>query len=205
MNNRRVVGISGVARSGKDTFASILEAKLIARGKSVKRIALANPLKDDCGNFLRTKLNIDAHTQIPAEKLIIRPMLVWYGDAQRKLTNGRYWIEKANETMRLNPRDCYIIADIRYDAYEKDELYWLQKECGGQVCHVSRYYLQAGGARDFVQAPNDHERENDPKVRAKADFIVEWESVKGKTVEELALDESLNAHVDAFMQKFDIG
>ena len=203
-NKKLIIGIGGCARAGKDTFASILEAKLKANGRTVKKIALATPLKTDCVEFLANHLKIDAYTQVSSEKNLIRPMLVWYGDAQRKLTGGRYWIDKAASAIEAVPHDYYIITDVRYDFYEKDELYWLQTECRGVVCHVSRYYLEAGGVRDFVQPPNEHERENDPKIKAKANFVVEWESVEGKTVEELVLDKSLNAHVDAFMEKFNI-
>ena len=211
-----------MARAGKDTFALILEAKLRANGKTVKKIALATPLKEDCDNFLRTKLNISAYTQTADEKVLIRPMLVWYGDAQRKLTGGRYWIDKAQQEIDKSGYDYYIVTDVRYDFYEKDEIYWLQKECNGEVCHISRWtkeplwaevaippetevkrYLVKTTAK-FIPPANDHEALNDPKVKAKADFVVEWESVEGKTMDELVLDASLNAHVDEFMAKFNI-
>jgi len=202
--NKRVLGISGVARAGKDTFASILERKLYLNNRTVLKVSLAGPLKKDCAEFLASTIKIDASTQILAEKNLIRPLFVWYGDAQRKLTGGRYWIDKADSIIKHSEFDYYIVTDVRYDTYEKDELYWVQKELGGVVCHVSRYYPQPDGTKVFVLPPNDHERENDPKVKAKADFVVEWESVEGKNPEELALDESLNAHVGAFMTKFNI-
>ncbi len=219
MSNKRVIGLSGVARAGKDTFASILETKLVIAGKTVKKIALAAPLKKDCVDFLAKTLKIDAYTQVPEEKVLIRPMLVWYGDAQRKLTGGRYWINLADNAIKQSDYDYYIITDVRYDFYEKDEIYWLQHECNGTVAHVSRWTKKPfdenvkhmlkpeardGFFRNFVPPANDHERENDPKVKAKADFIVEWESVEGKTEAELILDPSLNAYVDAFMAKFNI-
>ena len=202
--NKRVIGLSGVARAGKDTFATILEAKLVSKGRRVLRIALAEPLKRDCKEFLSATLNVDAYSQIPADKNLIRPMFVWYGDAQRQKTNGRYWIDKADAKIKSTDYDYYIVTDVRYDAYERDELYWLQRELNGVVCHISRYHRLVDGIREFVLPPNDHERENDPKVKARANFVVEWESVNGKTVEELNVDPSLNAHVDAFMQKFNI-
>lgn len=201
MNQLRVIGLSGVARAGKDTFAAILEKKLIAKGKTVKKIALATPLKEDCDGFLQEKLGISGFTQVPDEKILIRPFLVWYGDAQRKRTGGRYWIDKATEEIKNSSSDYYIVTDVRYDAYEKDELYWLQREMNGIVCHVSRFTQEPTG-RVFVEPPNEHERINDPKVRAKADHCVEWESVKGLTMEEVLNAPSLNAHVDEFMTKF---
>ena len=82
---KNVIGLGGVARAGKDTFAAILEMKLQQAGKTVKKIALAAPLKQHCDKFLKDNLGISAFTQVSDEKIIIRPFLVWYGDAQRKI------------------------------------------------------------------------------------------------------------------------
>jgi hypothetical protein len=203
MNQKRVIGLSGVARAGKDTFAAILEKKLVEKGNTIKKIALADPLKKHCDPFLTERLGISAFTQVPEEKILIRPFLVWYGDAQRKRTHGRYWIEQANVTIEANDADYFIVTDVRYDAYEKDEIYWLQQERKGVVCHVSRFTPEPTG-RVFVEPANEHERINNPKVKAKADFVVEWESVKGLTMEEILNAPSLNAHVDEFIAKFNL-
>lgn len=219
MSNKRVIGIGGVARAGKDTFATILINKLEAAGKTVRRVALADPLKHHCNEFLVNNLGISGFTQIPEEKLIIRPFLVWYGGAQRTRTEGRYWIELASKTINQSKYDYYVITDIRYDVYQRDELYWLKTEWSGDLVHVSRWTknmlpesvldiakeFQSRGviknlySRDFVPPANDHERENDPKIKSASDFIVEWENVENKAVAELAEDESLIAHVDEFI------
>jgi hypothetical protein len=202
-SNKKVVGLSGVARSGKDTFASILTYKLQQAGKSVKRIALADPLKSDVNDFLMKNLGISAFTTIPEEKLIIRPMLVWYGDAQRKRTNGRYWIDIAKKTIDETNYDYYIITDIRYDVYEKDELYFLKNEVNGILCHISKFIMLGNPFQPdhklFVQPANDHEADNDPKINAAAHHIIKWEHVECKLPEDLLLDPQLNTHVDKFM------
>ncbi len=215
MNQKRVIGLSGVARAGKDTFASILENKLKAKGKSVLKIALATPLKADCDSFLQERLGVSAFTQVPEEKLLIRPMLVWYGDAQRKRTNGRYWIDKAQAIINGSSYDYYIVTDVRYAHYATDEIHWLKNECKGVVCHISRFETEEVDitshegitnreyVKKFIQPANDHEAENDPKVKALADYCVEWKHVKYLSPETmLPKDPSLNAHVDAFMEKF---
>lgn len=204
MNTKRIIGISGVARAGKDTFAAILEAKLQLNGKKVLKYALASPLKGACEKFLSEHFGMNVYTQVTSEKDTIRPFLVWYGDTKRKATEGRYFIDIATNTINVSDCDYVIVTDIRYDKYDRDELHWLQKECGGVLCHVSRYHLDSG-QRQFVMPPNSHERENDPKIKAKADFVVEWKSVEVSSPEELLVDASLNAHVDAFMEKFSIG
>lgn len=210
MINKKVIGVGGCARSGKDTFASILTYKLQQAGKSVKRIALADPLKADVNDFLMKNLGISAFTTIPEEKLIIRPMLVWYGDAQRKRTNGRYWIDLAKKTIDETNYDYYIITDIRYDVYEKDELYFLKNEVNGVLCHISKYTMLGNPFQPdhklFVQPANDHEQENDPKIKSAAHHVIAWEHVECKLPEDLLLDSQLNTHVDKFMniwiQKF---
>lgn len=213
--NKKVLGISGVARSGKDTFAAILTRNLQQAGKSVKRIALADPLKADVDGFLVKNLGVSAFSQIPEEKLLIRPMLVWYGDAQRKRTGGRYWIDLAKKAIEESNYDYYIITDVRYDVYEKDELYFLKNEVNGILCHISKYAIERTHdekdhwtmlEKKFVQPANDHEAANDPKIKAAAHHRIEWEDEGSMTQEELLFNPKLNEHVDKFMniwiQKF---
>lgn len=206
---KKVIGLGGVARAGKDTFASILTYKLQQTGKSVRRVAFAEPLKYQVDEFLVKNLNITAWTTSTEEKAIIRPMLVWYGDAQRKRTNGRYWIDLAKKTIDETNFDYYIVTDVRYNAYEKDELYFLKNEVNGTLCHISKYKLELGYdsvssilEKKFVQPANDHEALNDPKIKAAADHIVEWPD-EGKMDElELLFNPTLNQHVDEFVEKF---
>lgn len=205
MKLKKVIGLSGVARAGKDTFAAILMGKLFTAGYSVKKIALADPLKGDCDEFCLKYFGFSAFTQVPEEKLLIRPMLVWYGDAQRKRTNGRYWIDKAQQTIDNTDYDFYIVSDVRYCHYERDEIHWLKNECKGTVCHIrkwSREYhdLDNIGGRTFVPPANDHEALNDPKVRALADYQLEWEHIEVADPTKLVEEPSLIAHVDDFIR-----
>lgn len=201
-SNKKVVGLGGVARSGKDTFASILTYKLQQSGKSVKRVALAEPLKYQVDDFLVKNLGITAWSTSTEEKAIIRPMLVWYGDAQRKRTNGRYWIDLAKKTIDETNFDYYIITDVRYDAYEKDELYFLKNEVNGTLCHISKYVIDKNGDPKFVQPANDHEALNDPKIRNAADHIIEWPDEGQLNETELLFNPTLNEYVDRFVEKF---
>jgi len=211
-----VIGISGVARSGKDTFASILTNQLKAAGKSVEKFAFADTLKQDCDEFCKSHLGVSAFTSITEEKNLIRPMLVWFGDAKRKQTEGRYWVDIIDKKVKASNADFCLITDVRYDFYPVDEIDWVKKECGGLVCHVSRWNwvpFNAGNRwigdpdsmrneKRFVQPANDHEALNDPKVKAKSDFIVEWENVSNRTMQQLAVEPSLVAHVTDFITEF---
>lgn len=198
---KKVVGLGGVARAGKDTFAAILEKNILQAGKSVLKIALAAPLKQHCDGFLKNNLGISAYTSDPQEKLLIRPMLVWYGDVQRKRTNGRYWIDLAKKTIDETNFDYYIVTDVRYNAYEKDELYFLKNEVNGTLCHISKYTVD-GGKTTFVPPANDHEAINDPKIKNGSDYKVEWPHIdlEINTPEELIYNPTLNEYVEKFMQ-----
>lgn len=209
---KNVIGIGGVARSGKDTFAGILTLKLQQAGKTVRRVSFAEPLKTQVDDFLIKYLGITAFTPNTEEKTIIRPMLVWYGDAQRKRTNGRYWIDIAKKTIEETNYDYYIITDVRYSAYEKDELHFIKNEMNGKLCHVSKYnwvsqaqeHMGIQGYinyKSFVEPANDHEKENDPKIKSAADYIVEWPHVSDVKAEDLLWNPQLNDYVDEFIEK----
>lgn len=199
-----IIGISGVARSGKDTFASILTTQLKAVGKSVDKFAFADALKKDCDSFCKEKLGVSAFTQVPEEKLIIRPLLVWYGDAKRKQSNGRYWVDIIDNRLKESTADFCLVTDVRYDHYEKDEADWIKRERDGLLIHVSQFswtqlpttkVSQPQLIRQFVPPANDHEMLNDPKVAKKADVRVEWENVGKLSSDEMLASPVLNKHV----------
>jgi hypothetical protein len=213
MNSKQknVIGLGGVARSGKDTFAAILEMKLQQAGKTVKKIALAGPLKSHCDKFLSDNLGVSAFTQIPEEKILIRPFLVWYGDAQRKRTNGKFWTNLASQEIKNTDAEYCIITDIRYDFYQVDELQWVKDEWKGTLCHISKYVwrkevevspteLGKVKLKDYVQPANEHEQINDPKIKNAAHYCIEWPHVDDIKPENLLFDPILNEYVDSFIE-----
>lgn len=212
----KVLGVSGCATAGKDTFTDILVERLRLKNKTVKRIALAEPLKGFCDPFCKENLGISSFTQVPPEKILIRPFLVWFGDAKRKQTGGRFWIDKANEAVEKAESqniDYAIITDVRYAHYERDEVYWLKNERQGTLVHISRYDISTPTTtkvsnpsmeKIFIPPANDHEMINDPKVKKSADFIVEWPTLKIPRAELLKSPEMIK-YVDEFIAaKLDI-
>lgn len=213
MKNRIVIGIGGVARVGKNLFCDILTNKLIEKYKlSISSFSLALELKEDCRSFIKEKLNLDIYTENTQEKSEFRDMLVWYGDVMRKRTSGRYWIEKLQNKINTCNSDVIIVTDIRYDFYDKDEVYWIQKENNGILIHISKY-TYGFNANDrhvniktnkkiFVDPANSHEALNDPKLKKKADYLIEWEDVlysNNYNRKELLENTHLNYHVDEFI------
>ena len=91
----RLVGISGLARSGKDSIYLKCEPILKNMGYSVKRVAFADCLKSECDELLSKYTGISAFTENTEEKEIIRPLLVTYGThIRRKLNKNWYKIRR---------------------------------------------------------------------------------------------------------------
>lgn len=216
MNKQIFIGVGGVARAGKNLFCDLLVKQLKQQyNLNAQHFALAFELKMDCRLFIHEKLNIDVFTENTEEKKIFRDMLVWYGDAKRKQSNGRYWIDKLN--LRIGkefawgtpPIDVAIVSDIRYDFYENDEVDWIRKEKNGAFIHVSKYtsVLSTDGSavqvegesvnkeKIFTEPANSHEAVNDPKLQKKADYLLQWEDIgvgKNLTYAELLDNQYLN-------------
>ena len=177
-----VVGVSGVARSGKNLFCDMIAYELEQRGITSRQFALADALKADCEEFLKENCGLDVWTSDTKNKSLFRDFLVWYGDLKRKQTNGQYWIQKMNEAIAKSTKAVALISDVRYDAYERDELSWVQEEHDGMVIHLKRYLgptnVYENLPRRYIEAPNEHERINDPKMCEGADVRVEWPTVQ---------------------------
>lgn len=215
MRKIKVIDVGGVARAGKDTFVSILLRLLNENGHKAGKVALADPLKGYADRFLQENLGISAYTQVPEEKLLIRPMLVWFGDAKRKQTNGRFWVDLA--TKRIDEMDAAgydyaVVSDVRYDHYERDELYWGKVEMNGILVHVSRYteetvktskVSKSQTVKVFVPPANDHEMINDPKIKRAADHIIEWPTLDC-SARQLETHPEMVRYVREFMERFSI-
>ena len=185
---KKYIGVSGVARSGKNLFCDIAIKQLSQKGIKAKQYALAYYLKKDCEDFIKTKLGLNVFSENTEDKSIFREMLVWYGGVKRKQTEGRYWTGLLHEELKKDTNDVNFISDIRYVEYSGDEIFWLKKELGGKLVHISKYTygfptdgrhyrVNDLSKKIYTEAPNQHEAINDPKIRFLADYKVEWEQV----------------------------
>lgn len=187
--NKIYIGVSGFARSGKNLFCDIAEKILKEKfNLSSKTYALAYLLKKDCEPFIQEKLGLSAFSEKTEDKNLFREMLVWYGGVKRKQTEGRYWTGLLHEELKKDTNDVNFISDIRYVEYSGDEIFWLKKELGGKLVHISKYTygfptdgrhyrINDLSKKIYTEAPNQHEAINDPKIRFLADYKVEWEQV----------------------------
>jgi hypothetical protein len=189
------VAICGVATAGKDTFFALLQEYLSQHGLTLRRFALADKLKEEINPYLTEQFGISAFTKNPEEKKLIRPSLVAHGFVRRQQSKGTYWTKQLEEPLRKAMVEGVIpaVTDIRYAEFAEDEIYWVRK-FGGKLVYITRYTVGPNGEKVFVQPPNEDERRNDPKLRAQADHIIEWDTVTSPTLENLGL------HIEAFIK-----
>ncbi len=159
-----IIGIAGYARTGKDTFGSILIKELNEIGLSAKKLSLAFELKSDLDSFLTDKFGISAFTEDAKEKNFIRPLLICYGTELMRKKDPGYWIKKLQKTIDLNNNSGIIsvVCDIRF----VNEASWLRKS-GGILAHLKR---------TGIGPADKNENENENSLREVSDFPVSWDS-----------------------------
>ena len=69
-----IMGLCGLACSGKDTFFKFAKEHCLMNGISCNRFAFADELKKEINDSLKAKLNISAFTEDSKEKELIRPL-----------------------------------------------------------------------------------------------------------------------------------
>jgi hypothetical protein len=158
----KLIGISGLARSGKDTLYNFSKPYLESLNKKHKRYAFADALKQEADELLSKYVGISAFTEHPSEKEIIRPFLVTYGTHVRRKLNPSCWVEKINDQVKqdIDQQKYVFITDVRF----KNEIDWVH-EMGGESIHITR-------ERNI--APNQEELENDPILKSISKHHIEW-------------------------------
>jgi hypothetical protein len=187
MSEYLVLGICGYAGVGKDLFYEKLSKKI-----DIKRYALADSLKDELRAVILRDHGIDVTNCTRAEKEIVRPILVNYGRNKRRITEGKYFIDKLNkEILPIQTNVC--VTDIRYNFFGNDEVQWLKKDLGGYLIHISQYRVDVEeGARVYKEAANEEEKEHTKMVQDEADYALEWEYVNDT--------KALDIHMEKFME-----
>jgi len=172
------IGISGVAGCGKNTIANII-IKLLQRLQLPHReLSIAKNLKQELSKSSLDLYGIDSFNCNRQEKDLIRPFLVAHGEIKRKTSQGRHWINQINN--EIDPQKINIITDVRFNEYNKDEVYWVKNEINGLLIHVAKY-KEKKGKRFFLKPANEAEARNDPKVKSEADFLINWPHEEDKT------------------------
>ena len=157
-----MIGISGLARSGKDTLARGL-AESISRdwGVDVKILSFANEIKWQMKDVIQNNYGISAYTEETSEKKIIRDLLVSHGESMKKMYGKTIWADLVlNKFKKSKEKFFPIISDVRFD-FEAERV----KEEGGAIIHISKI---------GNEPPNEIEAQNNPLVRKVSDIKHSW-------------------------------
>ena len=157
-----MIGISGLARSGKDTLAENL-ANIIRYewDIDVEIFSFAEEIKNQADDLLKKYYNISAFSENTKEKEYIRPLLVAHGECMKSFYGENIWAETVLKKIKSRKNTVFpIISDVRFDFEAK----FLQ-ENGGQIIHISK----VGNI-----PPNDIEAKNDPLVKECCNLKHTW-------------------------------
>lgn len=128
-----IIGLSGFARSGKDTVANVLVTDLgyerVAFADAIRNILYA--MNPQVGGDRLVPMVDEYGWDIAKAKPEVRELLQSLGYAARKNINEGVWIEAA--LYNLDPNKNYVIADVRF-TNEADTIRIL----GGEIWRVER-------------------------------------------------------------------
>ena len=178
-NKKTVIGISGYARSGKDTLANILKSSFAENKIKAKIFSFAFALKNDIDSFCLSKIGISAFTEDTDQKSKIRPMLISYGQVQRGASSGTYWLKKLKPEIDQffeNGGGVAVVSDLRFKEFEFDETDFIKSYKNNAIITISR--IMENGMLNV--AAHESELENLPRISKIADFELTWSTNNNK-------------------------
>ena len=170
LNNVNLIGIAGVAGSGKDTFAEIIKKVFESNGFEVNCLSFAKKLKEEVAEVSKSMYGIDTTNCTREEKNLIRPLLLAHGAIMREKTKGQYWIDGIKDLVSNDKIN--IITDVRFCEYECDEVDWIQSN-NGVVVHITRFF-EENGERIYISPDNEYEKRNNKILKNRANYSFSW-------------------------------
>jgi dephospho-CoA kinase len=170
LNNVNLIGIAGVAGSGKDTFAEIIKKVFESNGFEVNCLSFAKKLKEEVAEVSKSMYGIDTTNCTREEKNLIRPLLLAHGAIMREKTKGQYWIDGIKDLVSNDKIN--IITDVRFCEYECDEVDWIQSN-NGIVVHITRFF-EENGERIYISPDNEYEKRNNKILKNRANYSFSW-------------------------------
>ena len=170
LNNVNLIGIAGVAGSGKDTFAQIIKKVFESNGFEVNCLSFAKKLKEEVAEVSKNMYGVDTTNCTREEKNLIRPLLLAHGAIMREKTKGQYWIDGIKDLVSNDKIN--IITDVRFCEYECDEVDWIQSN-NGIVVHITRFF-EENGERIYISPDNEYEKRNNKILKNRANYSFSW-------------------------------
>jgi len=171
--NPKIIGVCGLARSGKNTFADLLQS---IDNHVFIQDAFANRLKRGLESLAGQQLGWDIFNLTDEQKLLIRPIMVEWGRMWRKIDINHWVKEVDNKYDFTNDKTgtVLIITDFRY----VNEVNYFKEKYGDN-------FLMVDIVREGVEPPNEEESINYPIVSALADVKIAWPTVGKDNLGEL--------------------
>lgn len=192
----KIICINGFARVGKDTFFNLLKAT----NRIFVRFAFADELKHDLSQLILEQFGYDIFNLSEKQKEIIRPLLISYGCAWRKI-DSLHWVKivdkkidkiiKNNNEKSLFNEDLYpkIIPCVTDCRFSNEILYFKNK--------YKDNFILVKIDRNGAPEPPEEEKINQPLVDKYVDFSISWETVGDKI-------ELLRPYIDDFLNKYQL-
>lgn len=148
-----IIGLSGYARSGKDTMAEIL-----CLNYEYKRVAFADPMRDALYKMnpividkIRLADVVDTHGwEIAKTYPEARRLLQRLGtEVGREMFGQNFWVEQA--LRGATPDSRIVISDVRFPN-EADAI----KELGGKIVRINRLNTEAVNSHPSEHAMDDY-------------------------------------------------
>jgi len=138
---KKVILINGLARSGKDTTAKIMQEELIKQGYSVKVLAFADKLKDmvcemfnisrdELDDYKNNKVNMYLGEEYYSYPLTdFRTFLDIFGNKIAKTLGGEsVWADIVLNDIQNSEEEYFIVPDFRffieYDVFHEHNFGW---------------------------------------------------------------------------------
>jgi hypothetical protein len=139
---KRVILVSGYARTGKDTFADALITSLDSKAK---RLKFASALRKATDKALKALgISLDVWSEDEATKALVRPLLVEMARLARAVDKdvfARSTLSDSIYALSVNGEQTVVITDLRYENEIK-----LFREAGKQLgWDVQRVHLEREG------------------------------------------------------------
>lgn len=141
----KVIGVCGIAGSGKSTAAAA-----ICHALPYWRYSFAGPLKDAVADLFmldREQLDVEFYKNQPTDTWGMTPRQIMqrFGtEAMRKVFDTNFWLIQAEERIKILAAKavanklCVVIDDVRFP----NEIAWI-KHYGGNIMYVYRPDLDA--------------------------------------------------------------
>lgn len=185
------IGLTGPARSGKDTFYELFKELYKNKTKTVvARLSIGDIIRHKVWKSIQALVapyGWNTLEEIPKED--IRPLYAVFGNVVRQLTDGQAFTSHISKHLQTHIDNAvgdtadhviFIITDMRFAEFEYDEPDWL-RNMNGILVRLTRYWVHPmSGEKEFVQPVNDLEKVNDPRMMALADYSVCWKTTDDK-------------------------